>query len=362
MKNPNGYGTIKRLKGNRRKPFGVFITTGYKQAEIVDFTPLKGIITDELYQQVEQQVNDYYETTLPKYRQRQKALGYYETRQQALIALAEYNKRPYDVAFSDMTFEQAFEVVLRNYAEKLSDASIKSYIIGFEKCEKIKNMKMQDIKLHHLQAVLDSISHQSRSSQSNLIKVFHAVFAYAISNDIINKDYSQYVKITSKAIPKKKKPFTREEIKALWKDPAYYAPILVLIYTGLRISEYLNLTPSDIHTDRRIIEVHGTKTASAERLVPIHKDIVPLFQYELHLGYSYKTFIYNRFDRILATTGVHHTPHECRHTFATLAKEAGLDSYYVKRILGHISKDVTEDVYTHTFEDALLREIDKLVV
>jgi integrase len=277
---------------------------------------------------------------------------------EALIALAEYNKRPYDIAYMDMTFEEAFEVVFRSHAEGLTEASAHSYLMGFQKCDAIKKMKMRDIKVKHLQDVVDSISHHSKSSQMNLIKVFHMVFNYATANDIIDKDYSKFVKATSKVKPKGKTPFMREDIKRMWDDPEYYAPILILIYTGLRIQEYLNLTKKDIDLDRRIIEVHGTKTASAERLVPIHKDIIPLFQYDTGIGKEYNAFVYRFFKRKLDTLGVKHTPHECRHTFATLAKESGLDPYYVKKIMGHISDDLTEDVYTHTYEETLIKQIN----
>ena len=44
---------------------------------------------------------------------------------------------------------------------------------------------------------------------------------------------------------------------------------------------------------------------------------------------------------------LHHYPHDCRHTFATLLNNAGANPTSVKRILGHASKDVTEKVYTH---------------
>lgn len=359
MRNPNGYGTVKRLKGNRRKPFGVFITTGIKQAETVDLSPLRGIISPELFAQVEREVK---EKEKVKYRQEQKAIGYYATKNEALIALAEYNKRPYDVAYSEMTFAEAFEVVFRTHAEGLTEASAHSYVMGFQKCDAIKNMKLRDIRVKHLQDVVNSISNQSKSSQLNLIKVFHMVYGYAVSNDIVDKDYSKYVKATSKVKPKGKTPFTREDIKKMWDDPEYYAPILILIYTGMRISEFLALTDQDIDLNKRIIQVHGTKTASAERLVPIHKDIVPLFQYDTGIGKKYNAFVYQFFNRKLETLGVTHSPHECRHTFATLAKESGLEPYYVKRIMGHISDDLTEDVYTHTFEASLIKQIDLFTV
>ena len=33
MKNPNGYGTIKKLNGARRRPYGAYITTVYDMPE-----------------------------------------------------------------------------------------------------------------------------------------------------------------------------------------------------------------------------------------------------------------------------------------------------------------------------------------
>lgn len=30
MRNPNGYGTIRKLTGKRKRPFGVYVTTGYE--------------------------------------------------------------------------------------------------------------------------------------------------------------------------------------------------------------------------------------------------------------------------------------------------------------------------------------------
>ena len=42
-----------------------------------------------------------------------------------------------------------------------------------------------------------------------------------------------------------------------------------------------------------------------------------------------------------------HTPHECRHTCATMLDNAGANDTAIKRILGHASQGVTKRVYTH---------------
>ena len=60
--------------------------------------------------------------------------------------------------------------------------------------------------------------------------------------------------------------------------------------------------------------------------------------------------------------GLAHTPYDTRHTFATLAKLYSVDEFCRKRIMGHKSKDITDDVYTHTFKFKLFEEINKIEI
>lgn len=53
------------------------------------------------------------------------------------------------------------------------------------------------------------------------------------------------------------------------------------------------------------------------------------------------------------------TPHECRHTFATIAAASGMNKLLLKKIIGHASSDITDDVYTHAYIEDLIAEIDK---
>jgi integrase len=54
-----------------------------------------------------------------------------------------------------------------------------------------------------------------------------------------------------------------------------------------------------------------------------------------------------------------HTPHDTRHTFATIAARSGMDSNAVKRIMGHVIADITQGVYTHMTVEDLARELSK---
>ena len=75
MKNPNGYGTVAKLSGNRRNPFVVRKTKGWDDRGF----PI-------------------YET-----------IGYYPTREAGMLALADYNRNPFDIQASKITLKELYE-------------------------------------------------------------------------------------------------------------------------------------------------------------------------------------------------------------------------------------------------------------
>lgn len=68
MRLPNGFGNVSKLPGNRRKPYRVRVTVGWE--------------TDE---------------TAGTIKQKFKTIGYYETKEEGLIALSNYHQNPYDM-------------------------------------------------------------------------------------------------------------------------------------------------------------------------------------------------------------------------------------------------------------------------
>ena len=54
------------------------------------------------------------------------------------------------------------------------------------------------------------------------------------------------------------------------------------------------------------------------------------------------------------------TPHELRHTTASLAIAAGANVKAVQQMLGHASAAMTLDVYGHLFEESLDQVADRL--
>lgn len=55
-----------------------------------------------------------------------------------------------------------------------------------------------------------------------------------------------------------------------------------------------------------------------------------------------------------------HRPHDPRKTFVTLCKQAGVDEYAIKYMVGHTISDITESVYTERTAEWLAKELSKI--
>ena len=115
----------------------------------------------------------------------------------------------------------------------------------------------------------------------HIVNLLHQVFRYAAEYDMIEKDYSQYIRITKANDDEAGIPFTKEEISLLWQNAdavPHTDTILILIYTGWRITELLTMQTSDLDLINWTM-TGGIKTAAGKnRIVPIHSGIQSLIQ------------------------------------------------------------------------------------
>lgn len=341
MKLPNGYGSIIKLKGNRRKPFQVRLTKGF---------------TDE-----GKQIYAY--------------LGYYAKREEALIALSDYNSSPYDITKETITFAEVYEKWSKEHYKKVSDSSIENYSNAYRKyCKALYNMRFKDIRLTHLQGVIDEcgMAHPTRAVIKTL---FNVLFTFAMKNDIVEKDYAQYVDVGQREGKINRKPFTPEEIQMLFDNVDkmdFIDTILIMIFTGLRVGELLDIKTANVHLEERYM-VGGLKTkAGKNRIIPINKKILPFIKkwYNPQNEYlitnfknnqmQYSNYRREKWDNIIEKMQFEndHRPHDCRHTFASLMDTAGANKLCIKRIMGHASPDITDAVYTHKTITELVEAID----
>jgi len=202
------------------------------------------------------------------------------------------------------------------------------------------------------------------------------MYKYAIKKNIVDKDISNLCDydVVRKADSNKHIPFSHEEIKLLWENAIDYdtGTILIMIYTGMRITETITLLNSAINLEERYF-IHGEKTeAGKDRTIPIHEKIYPIIKERATSGdylidckgnkRTRQSFYRNALQPTMKKYGMSHFAHDTRHTTATLMKEYNIDDYYRKLILGHKVKDITDGVYTHTEPKKLVEEINKISI
>lgn len=342
MKNPNGYGTVYKLSGERRKPWIARVPNG------VD---------------------------TKKRRRLYKTIGYYASRPEAMIALAEYNKSPYDIDAEKITFAEVYEKWSAEKFPTISVPNVRGYKKSFKDSAPLYDMKFADIRFEHLDGVMNDCG-QNRPMRLRLRLLWRQMFKYAMERDLVQKDYSEYVTVgKNERTGSIHKPFTKEEIKLLFENVGkipFVETVLIMIYTGLRIGELLDIKSENVHIKERYMR-GGLKTAAGiDRVIPLNKKIVPFVQQWLDRNTNYliqpdhkkKTtyYAYNSqgWDIIMSKLKFDHLPHDCRHTFATWADEVGMDKLCVKLIMGHASTDITERVYTHKRIQQLIEAVDML--
>lgn len=337
MRNANGVGTIVKLSGKRRKPYSVRITTGWKDGKQV-----------------------------------RKYLGYYRTHSEAIIALADYHKNGYDIDMSKLTLGEVYDKWISRIEHKVTKNALNAHNMAKIRFGKMADVPITKIKTDQLQDWMDSIELKP-SSKIRLKSTLNQVFNYAIQNGIITTNYVQYVEIDEK-IEKTGKIFTDEEIQTLWdnKDDQTVRWILILIYTGMRIGELLQMTSSTMFLSSGYM-VGGLKTeAGKDRVIPIHDEIMPLVTEQLGRAkflmrnshgnkLTYQTAL-RHFDAVMEKFGWEHKPHDTRKTAVSLMHQAGIPMETVRIIVGHSGKGVTEKVYLYKTPQELVEAINKIEI
>lgn len=279
------------------------------------------------------------------------------------MALAEYNKNPFNLDAKKVTFEDIWEMWKKDNWDKGAEATQKAWIAGYNHCEPLYKKPVRDIKLAHLE---DIMRDKGRSTQAHIKTVYSKVFKHALKHEFIDKDPSSLIEL-KRAEETEKMPFTNKEINDIWelaKTDEFSELLLILLYSGLRIKELLTIRQEDVHEDYMI---GGVKTkAGKDRIIPLHSKIRPFIQKRLD-GNEFlvhneegKPLTYAMFHKPFLKRVSGHTIHETRHTFISRMHTLGINETTIKMIVGHSQKDVTSKVYIHKHKDELVEAVEKL--
>ena len=252
------------------------------------------------------------------------------------------------------------------------------------------------------------VSLHDKGLKQNTIGILQSVlrpaFEMAVDDDMIRKNPFKF-KLSDvipndayvrSALTKAQQERYLQFIRDHGKDN-YYDDIVILLGTGLRVSELYGLTKADIDFDRRCIHINKQlcrtadkpyfiappKTSSGNRSIPMTDTVYMAFRRVLENrghpkvemmvdGYSgflfldkdgkpkvamhlenYMRGMQRKYIKKHGNTLSRVTPHVLRHTFCTNMQQAGIDIKSLQYLMGHSNASVTLDVYTHSdFESA----------
>ena len=335
MKRSNGTGSIKYIKG-RSKPYAVFrpskMVNGKRKAELI---------------------------------------GYFVTREKAEETLRLETLHP----TKNTTLGELWNMWkrTRSYTD-LAKSTQEGYQMAFNYMRDYEHKRFADLKQDDFQHFIDNAVTQGKSvSTQNKVKILCNILSvYALLNDVTYKSYAVKLK-TAKADRPPVQIFSADDIQTLFDndDVPLVDTILILIYTGMRISELLTLNKFQVNLNEMVI-VGGLKTdAGRDRIIPIHpkiqKYVVKLYnscniKLVEHDGKPYTSRYYRKcYYRVLEELSVKKiSPHKARHTFFTLMSLYCKDSKVIADVGGHTDVHFTENVYVHPDLERLRRGVECL--
>ncbi|MBB6455312.1 integrase/recombinase XerD [Salirhabdus euzebyi] len=252
------------------------------------------------------------------------------------------------------------------------ERDLKQYVAFLtNKCE------LKDISNVQRTHIMQFLSHQyqlgrSTATISRFLSTIRAFHQFLVREYNINKDPSLHIE-TPRKERKLPKVLSNKEVELLLdlegNDPFIHrnrAMLEVMYATGLRVTELLTLTLSDLHLTMGFIRCFGK--GSKERIVPLgsHAEKAVQFYMEdarpkLLKGKREEALFVNHHGRPMSRQGFWKvlkgiakekgiekeiTPHTLRHSFATHLLENGADLRAVQEMLGHADISTTQ-IYTH---------------
>ena len=305
-------------------------------------------------------------------------------------------------------------VSLKTGVRPTTEAGYKT-VINILKKEDFGKKRIDKVRITDAKAWLIQLQKNGRgfSTIRTLRGVLRPAFQIAVDDDLIRKNpfgFELATIICNDSVTRE--ALTREQerrfMKFVKEDPhfcKYYDGIYILFNTGLRISEFVGLTKSDIdfkemkiNVDHQLQRYNGIgykivepKTESGVRQIPMTLEVAECFRRIIKArikpkvepvidGYAgflfldkdehpmvamhwekYFQHICEKYNKIYRLQMPKVTPHVCRHTFCSKMAAARMNPKTLQYIMGHSDISVTLNTYTHFGFEEASEEVRRLV-
>jgi integrase len=263
-----------------------------------------------------------------------------------------------------------------------------STLRGYERALRLRVLpavggrRLSDLRRADVQDLVDSLLAEDANASSirNTLDPLRAIYRRAVSRDQVAVNPTAHLELPANRGRRDRVIEQNQALRLVAAlpdgDRALWATAL---YAGLRRGELLGLRWEDIDLPNRVIRVErgwddveaeiDVKTRAGRRTVPIIGDLRrELAAHKLRTGRDGTALVFGstttipfhptgrgfrkRIAEASKAAGVGPsalTLHECRHTFASFAIAAGVNTKTLSTIIGHASVMITLDRYGHLF-------------
>lgn len=283
-----------------------------------------------------------------------------------------------------LSLKQAIKLFIQyiTIEKQLSINTINSYQRDLKHFEDyFKDYALTSLDEYQLSLYVGSLYDEnlSKNSIARKISCLKSFFKFLYIKDYLPKNNAILLQLPKKQT-KLPQYLTNEEILSLlntFKDTDVgkrnKAMFLTLYYTGIRVSELINIKLSDWFQHDEYLKIKGK--GNKERIIPLNKELLlVLDEYNkktrpfisktlsdyLFINEKGKPITRQGFYKIIKTAcqaaliTKNVSPHTLRHSFATHLLNNGIDLRTVQILLGHSDISTTQ-IYTHVNNDLIKR-------
>lgn len=281
----------------------------------------------------------------------------------------------------NMTVKDWAEKCIATYKTKQKEITRKNYEykVNHYILEHIGNMQLKKVKPIHCQEVMNLQIGKSKAIINDVYQALNFIFRKAVENKLILENPAEHV-VKPQGTKTRRRAITESErnhiLKVAKMDRRYYLYLLMLL-CGCRPSEAAECMGKDIiiMEGYPVLHIRGTKTANADRYVPIPDELYLLIrdtpkdefiaQYNTggQIKYDNRKRLWDSFKRQLNLSMGCKTyrnklippyplapdlsPYCLRHTYCTDLARKGIDIRIAQKLMGHSSIELTANIYTH---------------
>jgi site-specific recombinase XerD len=262
-----------------------------------------------------------------------------------------------------------------------SDKTISAYSTNTENYFKYLNQPLSILVREHILQYKNNLQYERNMNAKSINQILSSLKSYneyLIVNNfqqsmvILSMDYIKIQKqLTSPTTTSTKEAIIFMNKKVKTNEPLRnYHIVHLILNSGLRISELVNIKLTNIYLNKKKLIVIGK--GNKQREIPLNDEAIKTIKEAIDNRATYKystnspylfisskgiqlnTFsverIFNKYSKTI-------TPHTLRHIFATNFLESGGDIRTLQQILGHVSLETTM-IYTHPSEEKMMRDVN----